>query len=74
MDLDERRKELQERKLALENAGKEIARAAGVEFLRLDKGWEAKYATPRYWFKDSKGREFIATDLEELKWKMSYMK
>jgi hypothetical protein len=30
-----------------------------------------KYATPRYWFKDSTGHEIVATDLEELKWKLS---
>jgi hypothetical protein len=65
--------ELQKRKLALESKGKEIAKEAGVEFLRLEEGWQPRYATVRYWFKDSKGREIIATDLEELKWKLSLL-
>jgi hypothetical protein len=47
-----------------------MAGEAGVEFVRLDEGWE--YATtPRYWFKDSRGHEIVARDLEELKWKLS---
>ncbi len=66
--------ELQGKKLSLENTGREIASAASVEFLRLDEGWEAEYSTPRYWFKDAAGRECIATDLEELKWKIPFMK
>jgi len=63
--------ELQERKLALEDKGREIARETGVEFVRLETGWEAKYATPRYWFRDPRGIEIIATDLKELKEKLS---
>lgn len=63
--------DLQKKKLALENRGREMAKEAGVEFLRLDEGWQAKYAIPRYWFRDAKGIEIIARDLEELKWKLS---
>ena len=63
--------ELRERELALEKTGKEIAKEAGVKFLRLDEGWQSKYATPKYWFRDPKGNEIIAHDLEELKWKLS---
>lgn len=63
--------ELLEKKTTLENTGREIAQKAGVEFVRLDEGWQVKYATPRYWFKDSTGHEIVATDLEELKWKLS---
>ncbi len=65
--------ELQQKKTTLENSGREIARQAGggIEFLRLAKGWESEYATPRYWFKDAEGNEIIATDLTELKEKLS---
>jgi uncharacterized membrane protein (UPF0127 family) len=65
--------QLQEKKQTLENRGREIARAAGVEFLRVDKGWEAKYAVPRYWFRDTKGNEIIATDIKELKEKLELL-
>jgi hypothetical protein len=65
--------ELRERKLALENKGREMAKEAGIEFLRLEEGWQSKYVTPRYWFKNSKGHEIIATDLDELKWKLSLL-
>jgi hypothetical protein len=65
-----REEEFQEKKATLENTGRNMARKAGVEFVRLDEGWE--YATtPRYWFKDSRGHEIVARDLEELKWKLS---
>ncbi len=63
--------ELLEKKTTLENTGREIAQKAGVEFIRLSEDWPAKYATPRYWFRDSRGREIIASDLNELKWKLS---
>ena len=63
--------ELRERKQTLENKGKEIAREAGVEFVRLETGWEAKYAIPRYWFKGPKGYKIVATDLNELKEKLA---
>jgi hypothetical protein len=63
--------ELQEKKTTLENTGREMAREAGVEFLRLDEGWQAEYATPIYWFKDVKGNKIRAYDLEELKGKLS---
>jgi len=63
--------ELQEKKTTLENTGREMARDAGVEFVRLDEGWQAKYATPIYWFKDAKGNKIRAYDLEELKGKLS---
>jgi len=63
--------ELQERKLTFENKGKGMASEAGVEFLRLDEGWQAKYWTPMYWFKDAKGNQIKARDLEELKGKLS---
>ena len=62
--------ELRERKLALESKGREIAKEADVEFVRLDEGWQSKYATLKYWFRDPKGNEIIARDLEELKWKL----
>jgi uncharacterized membrane protein (UPF0127 family) len=62
---------LQTKKLTLEDIGRGIAREAGVEFLRLDKGWKDMYATQRYWFKEPGGYEIVASDLEELKWKMS---
>lgn len=63
--------ELQEKRQAFESKGREMAREAGVEFVKLAEGWQPKYATPRYWFRDARGKEIIATDLEELKWKAS---
>jgi hypothetical protein len=65
--------ELCEKKPTLESKGREIAREAGVEFLRLEEGWQPKYATPLYWFKDARGNEIIARDLEELKGKLGVL-
>jgi len=65
--------ELQEKKTTLENTGREMATEAGVEFVRLDEGWQAKYATPIYWFKDAKGNKIRAFDLEELKGKLGVL-
>jgi len=62
---------LQEKKMTLENQGRELARKASVEFLRLEEGWQSRYAIPEYWFRGPKGTEIIARDLEELKWKAS---
>jgi len=64
---------LRERKESLENKGREMAREAGVEFLSLEPGSEAKHATPRYWFKDARGNNIIARDIEELKEKLGLL-
>ncbi len=67
-----REEELEQKRLSLITEGKKMAEQAGkgIKFLRLDEGWQQKYATVRFWFKDSEGNEIVATDIDELKWKL----
>ena len=67
--------ELEKKKIDLENKGKDMAREAGhgVEFVTLEEGWQVKYSTPLYWFKDPQGNRIKARDLEELKWKIGVL-
>ena len=64
--------ELEKKKIDLENKGKDMAREAGhgVKFAKLEEGWQVECSTPVYWFKDPKGYQIKARDLEELKWKV----
>lgn len=69
-----REEELEQKRLSLEATGNKMAKQAGkgIKFLRLDEGWQQRYTTVRFWFKDSEGNEIVVTDLEELKWKLSH--
>lgn len=66
--------QLQEKKKTLESQGKEMARKASAEFVELVEGWQGKYATPMYRFKDpATGQKIVARDLEDLEWKLSVL-
>jgi len=65
-------RELEERRVEFENKGKEMARQAGVEFIRVEH-WQSKSEFPVYWFRDAKGNNIRALDLEELKGKVAIL-
>jgi len=65
-------RELEERRVEFENKGKEMARQAGVEFVRVE-NWQSKSMFPIYWFRDAKGNNIRALDLEELKGKLAIL-
>lgn len=59
------------KKERLEAEGERMAEQAGVKFVELDEGWQATYGMVRYWFEDARGNRIIATDPDELRWKLS---
>ena len=61
---------LAKKRAKLESKGREIAARAGVEFVELEEGWQPEYSIVRYWFRDSEGRLIVASDIDELKWKL----
>jgi len=69
-------KEIDEKRIMLENKGREMASivAAGVEFIGLEPGWQPRYATPTFLFKDKNDINYKAVDLEDLKWKVDFVK
>lgn len=66
-----REEQLEQRRLGLEEKGRVIAAEAGVELARLDEDWRI---TELYWFRDEHGTEIRARDLDELKWKLSFIR
>jgi hypothetical protein len=66
-----REEQLERRRLELEGRGRSIAVEAGVELARLDEDWRT---TELYWFRDEHGVEMRARDLDELRWKLSFIR
>lgn len=56
------------READLKAQGRDIAREAGVEFTRLDVDWPS---SGKMWFRTPAGKDILAADLDELKWKMA---
>lgn len=68
---------LEERRLALEAKAEELIKQSGedIEFISLERGWEGKYATVTYRFRDKvTGENFIARDVEDVKFKIRILR
>jgi hypothetical protein len=70
--------EIESKKAALEEQGKQMALKANeefperqVKFVELGGDWATRFGITRYWFEDAEGNRIVATDLDELRWKLS---
>lgn len=65
--------EKEAKRIALEGKAQALITQSGkpIEYVGLQPGWEELYATPIYRFRHiPTGQEFIARDLEDLRWKV----